>query len=100
MDSLRLETEGNLGRSFSTISAYGPHAALPHYAPTEESNLAVEPRGFLLMDSGGQYYEGTTDITRTIAVGPLTDTEKKHFALVLRSMLRLANARFFMAAAD
>lgn len=94
MDSLRLETEGNLGRSFSTISAYGPHAALPHYAPTEESNLAVEPRGFLLMDSGGQYYEGTTDITRTIAVGPLTDTEKKHFALVLRSMLRLANARF------
>ena len=94
MDSLRLETEGNLGRSFSTISAYGPHAALPHYAPTEESNLAVEPRGFLLVDSGGQYYEGTTDITRTIAVGPLTDTEKKHFALVLRSMLRLANARF------
>lgn len=94
MDSLRLETEGNLGRSFSTISAYGPHAALPHYAPTEESNLAVEPRGFLLMDSGGQYYEGTTDITRTIAVGLLTDTEKKHFALVLRSMLRLANARF------
>ncbi len=94
MDSLRLETEGNLGRSFSTISAYGPHAALPHYAPTEGSNLAVEPRGFLLMDSGGQYYEGTTDITRTIAVGPLTDTEKKHFALVLRSMLRLANARF------
>lgn len=94
MDSLRLETEGNLGRSFSTISAYGPHAALPHYAPTEESNLAVKPRGFLLMDSGGQYYEGTTDITRTIAVGPLTDTEKKHFALVLRSMLRLANARF------
>ena len=94
MDSLRLETEGNLGRRFSTISAYGPHAALPHYAPTEESNLAVEPRGFLLMDSGGQYYEGTTDITRTIAVGPLTDTEKKHFALVLRSMLRLANARF------
>lgn len=94
MDSLRLETEGNLGRSFSTISAYGPHAALPHYAPTEESNLAVEPRSFLLMDSGGQYYEGTTDITRTIAVGPLTDTEKKHFALVLRSMLRLANARF------
>ena len=94
MDSLRLETEGNLGRSFSTISAYGPHAALPHYAPTEESNLAVEPRGFLLMDSGGQYYEGTTDITRTIAVGPMTDTEKKHFALVLRSMLRLANARF------
>ncbi len=89
-----METEGNLGRSFSTISAYGPHAALPHYAPTEESNLAVEPRGFLLMDSGGQYYEGTTDITRTIAVGPLTDTEKKHFALVLRSMLRLANARF------
>lgn len=94
LDSLRYATSGNLGLSFTTISAYGPHAALPHYAPTEESDLTVEPHGFLLVDSGGQYYEGTTDITRTIAVGPLTDDEKKHFALVLRSMLRLANVRF------
>lgn len=94
LDSLRYATSGNLGLSFPTISAYGPHAALPHYAPTKESDLTVEPHGFLLVDSGGQYYEGTTDITRTIAVGPLTDDEKKHFALVLRSMLRLANVRF------
>lgn len=94
IDSLRFATPGNLGLSFGTISAYGEHAALPHYAPTKESDLTVEPHGFLLVDSGGQYYEGTTDITRTIAVGPLTDDEKKHFALVLRSMLRLANAKF------
>lgn len=94
LDSLRYATSGNLGLSFPTISAYGPHAALPHYAPTKESDLTVEPHGFLLVDSGGQYYEGTTDITRTIAVGPLTDDEKKHFSLVLRSMLRLANVRF------
>ncbi len=94
INSLRFETPGNLGLSFSTISAYGPHAALPHYSPTEESDLAVEPRGFLLVDSGGQYREGTTDITRTIAVGPLTEEEKLHFNLVLRSMLALANARF------
>lgn len=94
IDSLRFQTPGNLGLSFHTISAYGPHAALPHYSPTPESDLTVEPRGFLLVDSGGQYYEGTTDITRTIAVGPLTEEEKLHFALVLRSMLCLANARF------
>ncbi|MBS6323523.1 MAG: M24 family metallopeptidase, partial [Clostridium sp.] len=94
IDSLRFATPGNLGLSFGTISAYGEHAALPHYAPTKESDLTVEPHGFLLVDSGGQYYEGTTDITRTIAVGPLTEDEKKHFALVLRSMLRLANAKF------
>lgn len=94
IDSLRKATPGNLGLSFGTISAYGPHAALPHYSPTAESDLAVEPRGFLLVDSGGQYYQGTTDITRTIAVGPLTDEEKRHFALVLRGMLRLSNAKF------
>ena len=94
INSLRFATPGNLGLSFGTISAYGEHAALPHYAPTKESDLTVEPHGFLLVDSGGQYYEGTTDITRTIAVGPLTEDEKKHFALVLRSMLRLANAKF------
>ena len=94
IDSLRFATPGNLGLSFGTISAYGEHAALPPSAPTKESDLTVEPHGFLLVDSGGQYYEGTTDITRTIAVGPLTEDEKKHFALVLRSMLRLANAKF------
>lgn len=94
LDSLRLKTEGNLGLSFDTICAYGEHAALPHYSATAESNVPVEPRGFLLVDSGGQYYEGTTDITRTIAVGPLTDEERAHFALVLRGMLSLAFARF------
>ncbi len=94
IDELRYKTEGNLGLSFDTICAYGEHAALPHYFATEETNVPVEPRGFLLVDSGGQYYEGTTDITRTIAVGPLSDEEKLHFSLVLRGMLSLANARF------
>ena len=80
--------------SFDTIAGYGTHGAIVHYEATPETDIPLEPHGFLLVDSGGQYYEGTTDITRTIAVGPLTEDEKKHFALVLRSMLRLANAKF------
>lgn len=94
LEKLRMEQEGCLGLSFSTISAYGAHAAMCHYSATEESNIPLEPRGLYLVDSGGQYYEGTTDITRTIAVGPLTDEEKEHFTLVLMSMLRLGAVKF------
>ncbi len=94
LDSLRFETEGNLGLSFDTISAYGPNAAMCHYSATEETNTPLEARGFYLVDSGGQYYEGTTDITRTFAVGPLTDEEKEHYTLVLMSMLRLGDVKF------
>ncbi len=94
LDSMRRETEGNLGLSFETISAYGPNAAMCHYSATEESNAAIQPKGFYLVDSGGQYYEGTTDITRTIAVGPLTREEKEHYTLVLMAMLRLGAVKF------
>ena len=94
LNSLRRGQEGNLGLSFPTISAYGANAAMCHYSATEESNAKLEARGFYLVDSGGQYYEGTTDITRTIALGELTDEEREHFTLTLISMLRLGNVRF------
>ena len=88
------EQEGCLGLSFPTISAYGANAAMCHYSATEESNAKLEPKGFYLVDSGRQYYEGTTDITRTIALGELTQEEKEHFTLVAMSMLRLGAVRF------
>lgn len=94
LDRLRLETEGNLGLSFDTISAYGANAAMCHYKATAESDTKVEPRGLYLVDSGGQYYEGTTDVTRTIAVGPLTEAEREHFTLTVISMLRLGAVKF------
>ena len=94
LNSLRRGQEGNLGLSFPTISAYGANAAMCHYSATEESNAKLEARGLYLVDSGGQYYEGTTDITRTIALGELTDEEREHFTLTLISMLRLGNVRF------
>lgn len=94
IDELRKKQEGNLGISFHTISAYGAHAAMCHYSATKESNIPLEKKGLYLVDSGGQYYEGTTDITRTIALGELTREEKEHFTLTVISMLRLGNAKF------
>lgn len=94
MEQLRMEQEGCIGLSFGTISAYGAHAAMCHYSATKETNIPLEPKGLYLIDSGGQYYEGTTDITRTIAVGPVTDEEREHFTLVLMSMLRLGAVKF------
>lgn len=94
LEKLRMEQEGCIGLSFSTISAYGVHGAMCHYSATEETNIPLEPRGLYLVDSGGQYYEGTTDITRTVALGPVTEEEKEHFTLVLMSMLRLSAVKF------
>lgn len=94
LKNLRMEQDGCIGMSFATISAYGAHGAMCHYSATEESNIPLEPRGLYLIDSGGQYYEGTTDITRTIVLGPLSDEEKEHFTLVLMSMLRLGDVKF------
>lgn len=94
LEELRRQQEGNLGLSFNTISAYGENAAMCHYSATAESNKTLEPRGLYLIDSGGQYYEGTTDITRTVALGPLTKEEREHFTLVAMSMLRLGHAKF------
>lgn len=94
LEELRRQQEGNLGLSFNTISAYGENAAMCHYSATPESNQALKPEGLYLIDSGGQYYEGTTDITRTVVLGPITDEEREHFTLVAMSMLRLGHARF------
>lgn len=80
--------------SFDTISAYGPNAAMMHYTATPDSNAHLKPQGFLLVDSGGHYLDGSTDITRTIALGPLTPEEKFHFTTVCRSNLNLAAAKF------
>ena len=94
LEELRRQQEGFLQPSFNTISAYGENAAMCHYSATAESNKTLEGRGLYLVDSGGQYYEGTTDITRTMALGPVTDEEREHFTLVAMSMLRLGHARF------
>ncbi|MBQ4068060.1 MAG: aminopeptidase P family protein [Lachnospiraceae bacterium] len=80
--------------SFATISAYESNAAMMHYSADENSNAVLEKKGFLLVDSGGQYYEGTTDITRTVVLGDISDEAKKHYTLVTKSMLSLANATF------
>ena len=92
--ALRSQMEHFLEPSFETIAAYGPHGAVIHYSPTKETDAVIKPQGFLLLDSGGQYLEGTTDITRTIACGPLTDKEKEFYTRVLRGNLNLGAARF------
>lgn len=94
LEERRREQEGFVELSFHTISAYGPNAAMMHYSATEESNAELKPEGFLLVDSGGHYYEGSTDITRTMALGPITDEMREHFTAVCRSNMNLANARF------
>ena len=91
---LRQEQEGFLDLSFNTICAYRANAAMMHYSASETSNAVLEPRDLLLIDSGGQYLEGTTDITRTFALGEVEPEQKEHFTAVLCSMLNLANAKF------
>lgn len=93
LDQMRLDN-GALDQSFTTISAYGANAAMCHYHAVPESCAVLEPKGLYLIDSGGQYLEGTTDITRTFALGPVTEEEKLHYTLVLISMLRLGNVKF------
>lgn len=94
LDDRRKEQEHYLEQSFAPICAYGPNAAIVHYSATEESNTQVEPSGFLLVDAGGHYLEGTTDTTRTFALGELSEEQKRMFTAVCRGNLRLAGARF------
>ncbi|EXZ81287.1 metallopeptidase M24 family protein [Bacteroides fragilis str. B1 (UDC16-1)] len=82
------------GESFDTIAGYKEHGAIVHYSATEESNATLHPKGFLLLDSGAQYLDGTTDITRTIALGELTTEEKTDYTLVLKGHIALAMAVF------
>ncbi|MCI8705219.1 MAG: aminopeptidase P family protein [Lachnospiraceae bacterium] len=94
LEGLRKEQELFVDLSFDTISAYGANAAMMHYTATPESNAVLKPQGFLLVDSGGHYLDGSTDITRTMALGSLTEEEKFHFTAVCRSNLNLAAAKF------
>ena len=94
LESLRREQEGCLDLSFDTISGYAEHGAIVHYSATPETDVELKPESFLLVDSGGHYLEGTTDITRTFALGPVTDEMKADFTRVARSNMNLANTRF------
>lgn len=94
LDHLRLLQEECLDLSFDTIAAYGENAAMCHYSPDKNNPVYLKKEGFLLVDSGGQYLNGTTDITRTIAVGTLTKEQKEHYTLVLQGHIRLSMARF------
>ena len=98
LEARRREQENFIDLSFTTISAYGANAAMMHYSATPESNTGLKPEGFLLIDSGGHYYEGTTDITRTFVLGPISDEMKQHFTAVCRSNMKLANAKFLYGA--
>ena len=92
--NLRYEQPENLGLSFNTIAGFGANAAMMHYSATPETDTAVTAPGMLLVDSGGQYYSGTTDITRTMVFGELEEETKKHFTAVVRSCIRLGKAKF------
>lgn len=94
LEEFRKQQEHYLEPSFAPISAYGEHGAIVHYSATEESDSDLLPQGFLLLDTGGQYLEGTTDITRTIALGTLSMQMKQHYTAVLRGNLNLAGAVF------
>ncbi len=80
--------------SFDTIAGYGPHGAMNHYKAEPDTNLTLEPKGLFLLDSGGQYLDGTTDITRTFALGELTEQEREDYTLTLKCHLSLGNAIF------
>ena len=90
----RAEMPGYFEDSFSTIAAYGTNAAMMHYHAEGDVNSKIEPKGFLLVDNGGQYDCGTTDITRTYTVGPLTDNERRYYTYVLQSHIDMARAVF------
>jgi len=90
----RGQQEHYLGESFAPIVAFADHGAIVHYSANEATDTELKPESFLLVDTGGHYLEGTTDITRTIVMGALTDAQKRHYTAVLQGNLRLANAYF------
>ena len=90
----RSEMKNFRGISFDTIAGYQEHGAIVHYEATEDSALTLKPEGFLLLDSGAQYLDGTTDITRTIPLGPISDSQKRDYTLVLKGFIQLAMAEF------
>ncbi len=94
LEAFREEQEHYIGPSFEPIMAYAEHGAIVHYSATQATNAKLAPRSFLLSDTGGHYLEGSTDITRTFALGELTDDEKRFYTLVLKGNLQLGNAQW------
>lgn len=94
LDAERRKQSHYLEQSFAPICAYGEHAAIVHYSATEESNARIEAEGFLLVDAGGHYLEGTTDTTRTFVLGAVSEEQKRMYTAVCRGNLRLAFAKF------
>ena len=94
LEARRREQEGFIELSFDTIAAYNANAAMMHYSATPEHDAELKPEGFFLVDSGGQYYEGTTDITRTIVLGPVKYEWKRDYTLTLKGHMNLLNAKF------
>ena len=87
LSAFRAQNDGYVEDSFTNISAYGANAALPHYSAIPGEDAELKPRGFYLIDSGGQYTHGTTDITRTVPLGELTHLEKEDYTTVLKGMI-------------
>ncbi len=94
LHEFRAEQDLYMGESFDTIAGYKEHGAIVHYEATPETDVQLKPEGFLLLDSGAQYLDGTTDITRTIALGKLTEEEKTDYTLILKGHIALAMAVF------
>ena len=94
LEALRSEQPLYRDISFDTIAAYQAHGAIVHYAPTPETDIPLKPEGFLLLDSGAQYLDGTTDITRTIPLGPLTEEQKRIYTLVLKGHIQIELCKF------
>ena len=94
LTALRKEQPLYKGPSFATIIGYAAHGAIVHYEPTPASDIPVEPKGLLLCDSGAQYQDGTTDITRTLPLGPLTEEERRDYTLMLRGFINLSRVHF------
>ena len=94
LESLRAENPSYIEPSFATICAYGANGAIIHYTATPASCSEIQAKGMLMVDSGGHYYEGSTDITRTFVLGEITEEMRQHFTLVARAMLRLKSTKF------
>jgi Xaa-Pro aminopeptidase len=94
LEEFRREQKHYLSPSFAPIVAFGPHGAIVHYSATAETSLPLQAEGFVLVDTGGHYLEGTTDCTRTFALGPLSKEQRMHYTAVLRGNLNLADAQF------
>ena len=94
LEALRAEQPLYRGLSFDTIAGYQAHGAIVHYEATPETDIPLKPEGFLLLDSGAQYLDGTTDITRTIALGPLTEEQKRVYTLVLKGHIQIELCKF------